>query len=254
MSLDPAVVRQVAEWLRTAKQAIAFTGAGVSTESDIPDFRSPGGVWAKYQPVYYQEFLADPAARHEYWRQKSEAHRGFADARPNRGHVALAKWEAAGKLRGVITQNIDELHQHAGSREVLELHGTARKIACLDCSARYEAGPLVAEFFAVQIPPVCSACGGILKHATISFGQNLVPEVLMAAHRHARMSDVFFALGSSLVVHPAAELPRVARQRGARLVIINRDPTPLDDLADVVLHSPLGETLAAVDVELESRL
>lgn len=229
---------------------MAFTGAGISTESGIPDFRSPGGVWAKYQPVYYDDFLSSAAARHEYWRQKCEAHAEFAAAEPNEGHRVLAGWEQTGGLSALITQNIDGLHQLAGSRNVLELHGTARAIACLDCAARYEVEPLIEQFRATDLVPPCLACGGRLKHATVSFGQMLPEDVLQQAVDAAERCDVFLALGSSLVVEPAASLPRLARQRGARLVIINRDPTPQDGAADAVIHAPLGETLSSIAAEL----
>lgn len=244
---DSEILPEVASWLRAARRAVAFTGAGISTESDIPDFRSPQGVWAKYQPVYYAEFLADPASRLEYWRQKSESHDDFAKAQPNRGHQVLAEWESDGRLRGVITQNIDGLHQLAGNREVLELHGTARQIACLDCGARFDAGPLVEAFRATNEVPPCPACRhGKLKHATVSFGQQLPSDVLMKAAQWSREADLMLALGSSLVVTPAADLPVITKRRGGRLMIINRDETPLDGQADVVLRTPLGETLTAL--------
>lgn len=241
---------RVAHWLRAARSAIAFTGAGISTESGIPDFRSPGGVWARYQPVYYEEFMASAEARHEYWRQKSEAHRDFADALPNLGHQALARWESQGRLRGVITQNIDELHQLAGSQQVWELHGTARKAGCLDCHARFDVVPFVERFLVTQQTPDCPACGGRLKHATISFGQPLHPMVLQEAFQASRQADLFLAIGSSLVVEPAASLPARAKQAGARLVIINATETPLDGIADVVIHQRIGETLLAIDAAL----
>ena len=245
-------LQTVARWLAAADSAVAFTGAGASTESGIPDFRSPGGVWARYQPVYFDDFLASAEARHEYWRQKAEAHREFAEATPNAGHRALARWEAADRLKGVITQNIDGLHQIAGSRNVLELHGTARQIGCLDCRARYDAGPMVAQFLARQAVPECPACGSsLLKHATISFGQALEPDVLQTAFAWAKRSRLLLAIGSSLVVEPAASLPRKAKEYGARLVIINRDPTPQDALADLVIRQPIGATLAGIDRELE---
>jgi NAD-dependent deacetylase len=244
--------RTVAEWLAGAGEAVAFTGAGVSTESGIPDFRSPGGVWAKYQPVYFQDFLASAEARHEYWRQKSEAHRDFAQAKPNLGHQTLARWETAARLSGVITQNIDGLHQLAGNRNVLELHGTAREIGCLDCQARYDAGPMIEQFLATQTVPTCPQCGStMMKHATISFGQALAPDVLQAAFAWAKRSRLFLAIGSSLVVEPAASLPRKAKEYGARLVIVNREPTTQDSLADLVIRRPIGETLAEIDRELE---
>lgn len=245
-------IEDIARWLAQARRAIAFTGAGISTESGIPDFRSPGGVWARNQPVYFDEFLASAAARYEYWRQKVVAHRDFAAARPNAGHLTLARWEAAGRLHGVITQNIDGLHQDAGSRRVLELHGTARFIRCLDCGARYPADGLVRQFEESRAVPPCPQChGGLLKHATISFGQALDPDVLGAASAWAESCDLCLALGSSLVVEPAASLPRLALNRGARLVIINVQPTPLDKMADAVLHSPLGETLGYIDEALQ---
>jgi len=239
--------RQVAGWLLEAEAAVAFTGAGISTESGIPDFRSPGGVWAKYQPVMYQDFLAGAAARHEYWHQKCEAHRDFAVAEPNAGHRVLARWEERGLLWGVITQNIDGLHQIAGSQNVLELHGTNRAIECLACGERYDPGPLVEQFLQTDLVPDCPRCGGLLKHATISFGQGLPPEVLREATQQSARCDLFLAVGSSLVVEPAAGLPRLAQSAGARLVIVNRDPTGQDQIADLVLNAPIGETLEGID-------
>lgn|SRR5487761_1742970 len=238
---------QIACWLAEARDAVAFTGAGISTESGIPDFRSPGGIWTRYRTIYFQEFLASAEARHEYWRQKAEGQRDFSRAEPNVGHQALARWEEAGRLGAVITQNIDGLHARAGSRHVLELHGTAREVSCLECRARYEADEMVARFQQTGVVPSCPACGsGLMKHATISFGQQLPPDVLHEAFALSRRADLFLAIGSSLVVEPAASLPRAAKESGARLVIVNRDPTPLDSLADVVLHEPIGETLAAI--------
>lgn len=250
--MQPSAEQTVARWLAEAAGAVAFTGAGVSTESGIPDFRSPGGVWAKYQPVYFQDFLASAEARHEYWRQKSEAHLDFAEAKPNLGHQTLARWETAARLSGVITQNIDGLHQRAGNRNVLELHGTAREIGCLDCLSRCDAGPMVEQFLATQAVPTCPQCGSaMMKHATISFGQALAPDVLQTAFAWTKRSRLFLAIGSSLVVEPAASLPRKAKEYGARLVIVNREPTPQDSLADLVIRRPIGETLAEIDRELE---
>ncbi len=233
----------LASWLRSADTAVAFTGAGISTESGIPDFRSPQGIWSKASPVYFEDFLRSPAARQEYWRQKSIAQVDFAGARPNDGHRVLADWESAGRLRGIITQNIDGLHQEAGSRRVLELHGTAREIGCLACGQRSPADPWVQRYLETQTVPNCPECGGLLKHATISFGQALDAAVLEEALRLSRECDLFLALGSSLVVHPAAGLPALAKENGARLVIINRDPTPLDGIADLVIHETIGPTL-----------
>jgi NAD-dependent deacetylase len=238
--------QKVADWLAEARAAVVFTGAGVSTESGIPDFRSPGGVWSRRQPILFDEYLRDPEARLEYWRQRAETHVQFAGAQPNVAHRTFARWEQAGRLRGVITQNIDGLHQLAGSRSVLELHGTARQVACLECSARYDADDMLNQFQKSQAVPRCARCGGLTKHATISFGQALSPDVLRTAIRWARDADLFLAIGSSLVVTPAAELPALAKESGARLVIINREPTPLDGIADAVLRGTIGAVIEAV--------
>ncbi len=237
----------LATWLVEAHQAVVFTGAGISTESGIPDYRSPNGIWARSQPVYFDDFLASAGARYEYWRQKATTHEDFVRSRPNAGHVTLARWESQGRVQAVITQNIDGLHGIAGSRNICELHGTARRIACLECGQMYDADPLVRQFQADDQVPPCPGCGGILKHATISFGQSLDDEVLQAAADLARNSDLFLAIGSSLVVQPAASLPDLARRSGARLVIINREPTPLDNAADAVIHEPIGLTLTEID-------
>lgn len=240
----------IAALVAGAECAVAFTGAGISTESGIPDFRSPGGVWATNQPVMYQDFLSDPAARYEYWRQKSLTHHEFVASDPNAGHKVLARWEQVGLLRAVITQNIDGLHQEAGSQSVQELHGTAREIACLDCGKRYVADPWVQFFEERDEVPSCPECQGLMKHATISFGQSLDEDVLNAAVEWCRQADLVLTLGSSLVVEPAASLPRIAKEMGAALVIINRDETPLDGLADVRSTESIGEVLTAVDEKL----
>jgi len=245
--MGDAQLERITEWLAGASTTVAFTGAGISTESGIPDFRSPGGVWATNRPVYFDEFLASAAARHEYWRQKLLTHQDFARAEPNPGHRVLARWEQLGKLAAVVTQNIDGLHQVAGSRRVVELHGTARLVGCLACGARFDAETMLQRFIETEVPPDCPECGGLTKHATVSFGQTLPPEILEEALNLSRQADLFLAMGSSLVVHPAASLPALARQAGARLVIINRDPTPLDDLADEVISASIGETLVAID-------
>ncbi len=243
----PSVIERVARWLSEARRAVVFTGAGMSTESGIPDFRSPGGVWSRNRPVYYDEFLASAEARFEYWRQKAEMADDFLRAQPNSGHLTIARWEQMGRLAAVITQNIDGLHQEAGSQKVLELHGTARWIACVDCHERFQPLPLIEAFRAEQAVPPCSACGGRLKSATISFGQALPVDVLEESNELAAASDVFLAIGSSLVVYPAAGLPEAARRAGAKLVIINRDPTDQDAAADAVIREPIGAALAQID-------
>jgi NAD-dependent deacetylase len=240
-------LERIAGWLARAERCVVFTGAGVSTESGIPDFRSPGGVWSRTKPILFDEYCRDPEAQLEYWGQRAETHLQFSDAQPNKAHEAFARWEALGRIRGVITQNIDGLHQLAGSRNVLELHGTARKVGCLECGTLYDANEMLEQFQQTQVVPRCARCGGLTKHATISFGQALSAEVLGKSMRWSREADLFFAIGSSLVVTPAAELPVLAKQSGARLVIINREPTPLDSLADLVLRQPIGRCMGAVD-------
>ena len=248
-----ASINELLHLVRDAGRIVAFTGAGISTESGIPDFRSPGGVWATSQPVYFDQFLRSPEARLEYWRQKSEGHDAIAAAQPNVAHRTIARWEEQGRSLGVITQNIDGLHQLAGSRTVWELHGTAREVGCLDCGARYDAGEMVQQFREDGRVPICPECGGKLKHATVSFGQQLPSDVLEEAAAAAESADVFLAIGSSLVVHPAAGLPVIAKRAGARLVIVNRDETPLDDIADVVVNAPIGETFERIAGASEDR-
>jgi NAD-dependent deacetylase len=242
-----ADLERIADWLARAERCVVFTGAGVSTESGIPDFRSPGGVWSRTKPVLFDDYCRDPQAQLEYWRQRAETHVQFADAQPNKAHRAFARWEAQGRIRAVITQNIDGLHQLAGSLTVVELHGTAREVGCLECGARFDAAEMLEKFQATQSVPRCERCGGLTKHATISFGQALSPEVMRTSMRWSREADLFFAIGSSLVVTPAADLPVLAKQSGARLVIINREPTPLDSLADLVLNCAIGSCMETVD-------
>jgi NAD-dependent deacetylase len=239
--------RQIAAWLNEGASTVAFTGAGISTESGIPDFRSPGGIWTTSQPIYFQEYMGSAAARYEYWKQKVQQFGEFAAAEPNVGHRTLAAWEERGLLTALVTQNIDGLHQLSGSRRVLELHGTARQVACLDCSARFDTAEMHARYNAQDAVPACPTCGGLIKHAVVSFGQTLPPDVLQQSIQLAKQASLFLVLGSSLVVEPAASLPRYARQYGAKLVIINRDPTPLDELAECVVHDAIGRTLEAID-------
>jgi NAD-dependent deacetylase len=242
-----AHVELLADWLMQAENCVVFTGAGVSTESGIPDFRSPGGVWSRNRAILFEEYCRDPQSQLEYWRQRVETHLQFGDAQPNAAHRAFARWEAQGRIRGVITQNIDGLHELAGNRNVLELHGTARKVGCLDCQALYDAGEMVDRFVQTQVVPRCPRCGGLTKHATISFGQALSPSVLGEAIRWSRQADLFLAIGSSLVVTPAADLPVLAKESGARLVIVNREATPLDGLADLVLRHSIGSCMESID-------
>ena len=241
-----ALTARIGRFFGESERAVAFTGAGISTESGIADFRSPGGVWSRYQPVLFQDFLASAAARRRYWQMKKEGYRELRSAKPNAGHRALARLESAGRLQAVITQNIDGLHQDAGSSRVLELHGTSRHCVCLGCDARYDPDLIQERLEAGVEIPLCDRCGAFLKSATISFGQALPATVLREAIDLCTGADLVVALGSSLVVEPAASLPLQAKQSGARLVIINRTETPLDDIADVVLRESIGESLTRV--------
>jgi NAD-dependent deacetylase len=235
-----------AEALRRARFAVALTGAGLSTESGIPDFRSPGGVWERFRPVEYQEFLASHAARTEHWRYKQATVPIMLAAEPNPAHRALADLEVAGRLQAVITQNIDGLHQRAGSHRVLELHGTNRQALCLRCERRVPIEVALAQLTVGAEVPTCAECSGWLKPATVSFGQSLPPEVLGEAATLAEQSDCFLALGSSLLVNPAAALAGVAKRSGARLIIITLSETPYDPLADVRIHAKVGEVLPQI--------
>lgn len=245
-------IQTLARWLDDARRVVALTGAGISTESGIPDFRSPGGVWSRHQPVYIQDFLRSHDARRRYWAIRKESYPDFIKARPNAGHVALAQLESVGKLTGVITQNIDELHQRAGSRRVLELHGTARRINCLNCHRAYTDADVQHRLMDGVEVPTCDACGGWLKSATVSFGQVLPAEVLSEATMLARGCDLFIAIGTSLVVQPAGMLPLYAKQAGARFVLINLSETPLDDLADLIIRRPISEAFSGVMHQLDA--
>ena len=235
-----------------AARAVVFTGAGISTESGIPDFRGPGGLWSKVRPVEFADFVASPECRRQYWRQKFAAHDAIVEAKPNRGHRAVAALVERGAASCVITQNIDGLHQESGIAEgrVIELHGNTTYAACLDCAKRFELAPIRAAFERDETPPLCDSCGGIVKTATISFGQAMPEAELRRAEAETIACDLFLAIGSSLVVYPAAGLPATAKREGAALVILNREPTELDRLADLVLHRDIGPTLgAAVGVD-----
>jgi len=236
-------LEKLSELLSGAKKIVGFTGAGISTESGIPDFRSPNGVWAKNRIIEFDEFVSSREARIEYWRQKLESWPEMRDAQPNAGHLAFAEFERQGRLRALITQNIDGLHQRAGNRNVIELHGTSVEAGCLSCLNRIPMDEAVRRIEAGDPAPVCEACGGLLKPATISFGQMMPARELRMAEEAAGDCDLFLAVGSSLVVYPAASIPEHARYLGARLIIINRTPTPLDDMADLVLREEIGVIL-----------
>jgi NAD-dependent protein deacetylase/lipoamidase len=241
------LIDDLTKLLEASRRVVVFTGAGISTESGIPDFRSPGGFWSTNQPIYFNDFLAWEDMRREAWRRKLAFEEVFKQAQPNRGHRAIAHLVSEGKVTSVITQNIDGLHQLSGvpDQKVVELHGNSTYAVCLTCARRYELAPVLARFSIDEQPPECE-CGGFIKTATISFGQPMPTEAMQAAKRETEACDLFLAVGSSLVVYPAAGFPGLARQCGARLVIVNRDPTDLDYLADLVLHTEIGETLGAV--------
>jgi len=238
--------------LEEAARAVVFTGAGISTESGIPDFRSPGGVWTKNQPIDFSDFVSSEEWRKEAWRRKLETDKVMGVAQPNRGHRAVAELVQREKASAVITQNIDNLHQISGVPDdrVIELHGNATYAACLDCGVRYELIAIYEAFARDETLPVCTVCEGIVKTATISFGQMMPAEPMRRSQEETLACDLFLVLGSSLVVYPAAAFPELAKQSGARLVIINRDPTHLDSVADLVVNDGIGRVLGeAVGIE-----
>ncbi|MGE3914179.1 MAG: NAD-dependent deacetylase [Hyphomicrobiaceae bacterium] len=229
-----------------AERIVAFTGAGISTESGIPDFRSPGGIWSRMRPIEFQDFLASEEMRRESWRRTFATDETMKAATPNAGHRALARLVETGKMLAVITQNIDGLHQASGipDDKVIELHGNATYAACLDCKRRHEL-EWVRQIFSVdETLPKCMACGGILKTATISFGQSMPEEAMQRAYEVTHRADLMITLGSSLVVYPAASFPVMAKRLGARYAIVNREPTEQDDIADLVIHAEIGATMS----------
>lgn len=235
--------------LDAAERAVVFTGAGISTESGIPDFRSPGtGLWSRTQPIQFQDFLASDPIRQEAWRRRFTGERRMARAEPNKGHEAVARLVHEGKCTAVITQNVDDLHQRSGvpAAQIIELHGNATYAHCLDCGVRYEMAELEQAFTrAGRIDP-CEDCGGIIKTATISFGQAMPEDEMQRAQAATAACDLFVVVGSSLVVYPTAGFPQMAKQLGAKLMILNREPTPLDGIADLVLHDEIGPSLSYV--------
>jgi NAD-dependent deacetylase len=234
------------ELIGSAQRIVAFTGAGISTESGIPDFRSPGGIWTRYKPIYFDDFMSSDEMRRESWRRKFATDETMLKAEPNAGHRALAKLVEQGRMSAIITQNVDGLHQRSGvpDSKVIELHGNATYASCLDCGHRHELEPIRKAFLGSGKLPLCVKCDGIVKTATISFGQAM-PEIPMARAQDQTMScDLFIVLGSSLVVYPAAGFPRIAKRKGAKLVILNRDPTDQDEDADVVVHAEIGPTMS----------
>ena len=245
--------KELASLIRHAQRVMVFTGAGISTESGIPDFRSPGGVWSKMQPIYFQDFVSSRDARREAWTRVFNRTAGWVGAKPNSGHFAIAELVRQGKVSSVVTQNVDNLHQESGvpDHQVIEIHGNASYAKCLQCSMRYELDELHAPWEADE-DIICVNCTGLLKTATISFGQAM-PEIEMErATAEAEACDLCLVLGSSLVVYPAAGIPVMARRAGARLAIINREPTDMDSYAHLVLNEEIGPLMEAVLKELET--
>jgi NAD-dependent deacetylase len=239
-------INRAAELLKESNSITAFTGAGISTESGISDFRSKGGVWDRYRIVTYQEFIESHESRIEYWNMKKELYEEMKDAIPNEAHKALAELEMAGKLHCLITQNIDGLHQDAGSTGVIELHGTNRKAVCLDCGKLWPIEEVQERLKKGDIPPVCDECMGFIKPATVSFGQAMPEKDMMAAHNCALNCDLMLMIGSSLQVEPAASLPRNAHWAGAKLIYINRTATSTDHLAEVVFNENAGDVMCSI--------
>jgi len=245
---DPKLI----ELLRQGKRILLFTGAGISTGSGIPDFRGPEGVWKRRQPVYYHDFMRSEAARIEHWEFKLEGWAGYRDAKPNATHEAIVRLEKAGKVEAVVTQNIDGLHQKAGvaAERVIELHGSMFSVVCVSCGDRSPMKEALARVEAGEADPDCPRCGGILKSATVMFGQRLDPGVFARAERAARGCDLFLAVGSTLTVEPAASLCGIAAASGAALVIVNAEPTPYDTLAAEVIREPIGTAVPRITRQL----
>jgi NAD-dependent deacetylase len=241
--LETAISR-LRDLIEGARRIVPFTGAGISTESGIPDFRSPGGIWTKNRPIPFDDYMTDVDARAEAWRRRWAIDETFAAAKPTRGHLALASLYRCGKAQAVITQNIDNLHQASGiaASDVVELHGNTTYALCMDCARRYELPPIRKTFETTGHVPDC-ACGGIIKTATVSFGQTMPAQAMQRAQELAKDCDLFLAVGSSLVVWPAAGIPLLAKRNGAGLVIINREPTEFDEIADLVVRNDIGDTL-----------
>lgn len=239
-----------ADLITEAKKILVFTGAGMSTESGIPDFRSPGGIWDRYDPsdFYFQNFISSEKSREKYWEMSTEYYLVMKKALPNKAHLAVKSLEDMGKLLAVVTQNIDRLHHRAGNspHKIIEIHGTAFLVSCLSCNKIYDRDEIEERIRAGVKLPYCDDCSGILKPATVSFGQGMPEDKMSAAMEYSKQCDLCIVLGSSLVVYPAASIPEQAMYNGSRLLIINRDQTPLDHKADLVIHDSLTRTLDSI--------
>jgi NAD-dependent deacetylase len=243
---DTSAIARLQDLVHAVGSIVPFTGAGISTECGIPDFRSPGGLWTKNRPIPFDKFISSQEARNESWRRRFAMERQFAGARPGRGHRAIASLYRAGKVPAVVTQNIDNLHQASGipAEDVVELHGNTTFARCLDCDERFELQWVRQRMDAGNgCAPDCPSCGGYIKTATISFGQTMPDAAVRRAQDLAQSCDLLVSIGSSLVVWPAAGLPLLAKRSGAMLVIINREPTDFDDIADLVVRDDIGTVL-----------
>jgi NAD-dependent deacetylase len=235
-------LEEFASRIRQTREVVVFTGAGISTESGIPDFRSPGGIWTRYRPVTYQEYISSEEARIEAWKRRLETYQAHKNAKPNIGHYFVQSLHVQGKLIGLITQNVDGLHSMTGlpDEKIVELHGTNRKIICLSCGKSFDPDEIINSLVGNFTSPKCDACGGILKQATISFGQAMPQEAMRQAQEWTERARIFIVMGSSLQVQPAASFPVLAKHNGSLLAIINREPGPLDDMADFVENGAIG--------------
>ena len=238
--------KELSQYIKEAKNIVVFTGAGISTESGIPDFRGPQGVWKTNTPIYFQDFIGSEKVRKESWKRKFSGKDIVKKAKPNTGHFAVAEIINKHQSAYLITQNVDNLHQDAGVPEdkITEIHGNASYASCLDCGIRYELRPIKKVFLENGAVPYCDSCGGIIKTATISFGQSMPEEGMQIAQRKTLGCDLFITIGTSLVVYPAAGFPKLAKEIGAKLVIINNEPTDLDPIADLVVHEQIGKVFS----------
>jgi NAD-dependent deacetylase len=244
------LIKKGIDLVRESEKILVFAGAGLSTESGIPDFRSPGGIWDRYDPsdFDFQRIISDEKARETYWRMSTEYYEVMRDAVPNQAHLSIKRLEDAGKLLAVVTQNIDHLHHKAGNSpdKIIEIHGTAFSVSCLSCKKTYDRDEIEDRIRSGVTVPYCDDCSGILKPDTVSFGQAMPEDKMVRSLRHAQECDLCIVLGSSLVVYPAASVPALAAECGARLMIINRDETPLDRQAALTIHDSVAKTLGQI--------
>ena len=238
--------QELSQYINEAKNIVIFTGAGISTESGIPDFRGPQGVWKTNTPIYFQDFIGSEEVRKESWKRKFTGQDIIKKAKPNIGHLAVAEIINTHQSAYLITQNVDNLHQDAGvpDDKITEIHGNASYASCLDCGIRYELKPIKKGFLENETVPYCDSCGGIIKTATISFGQSMPEEGMQMAQRKTLGCDLFITIGTSLVVYPAAGFPKLAKEIGANLIIINNEPTDFDPIADLVIHEQIGKVFS----------